>query len=263
MDRVTAAYKKETSPDEPEVDTEVDPNVPGSAVVVDEAQNAANLSMAEQLLMNATEEERRSDRFLRIQSGVRIAERKIQQQLSWVVDSDDEGKLAQDLKGCLASQARGDPDSKQWVAIVLDAKTLCESGSQGKYRLPPTRTPQLKRLLNAFLATRDEGDLADGDCLVVFDGGKGSGPDWVEKNVTKILPAKRCAILGHYVVYTHDSVEQRNPCMKLKSMPFEPMKPKRTLVCNCNLQECTTIVLSHSSSALCAGCHVPASVLST
>ena len=45
-------------------------------------------------------------------------------------------------------------DSQQHVVVVIDGKVLSESGSQAKWRLPPTRTPQMKRLLGARLGWR-------------------------------------------------------------------------------------------------------------
>ena len=138
-----------------------------------------------------------------IEAGVRAAERKVQGQVSFVVDTTD--GLGDKMADQLAAKVRGDPESKSYVAIAMDAKTLCECGSQAKYRLPPTRQPQMSRILTGFLATRDDG-LADGDCLVCIDGGKGN--DWMEK-INKILKQKGLVTTKHVVIYTHESVQAR------------------------------------------------------
>ena len=144
MDRVTTAYGKETgAAEEPGADGEGEAAEAVVAQVLNEAEAAANLSAAEKILQSAPEGERSDDRFLRIQSGIRIAEKKVQSQLGFVIDSDDEGKFASDLKAALATQVRGDVEGKHYVCIVIDVKTLCEAGSQGKYRVPPTRPAQV------------------------------------------------------------------------------------------------------------------------
>ena len=89
------------------------------------------------------------------------------------------------------------------MAIVLDAKTLCECGSQAKYRMPPARAPQINKLLEAVLAARG-GSLNPGDCLVAPDGFKGA--DWEEK-IMKAVPGLRVA--KQFAVYTQESVEGR------------------------------------------------------
>ena len=138
-----------------------------------------------------------------VEAGLRAAERKVQGQVHLVVDC-NEG-LAEKMEQLLPCKIRAEEDSKHHVAIVIDAKVLCECGSQAKYRVPPTRPAQLNRLLTAVLATRDEG-LADGDALVAIDGSKGQ--EWLDR-ILKIVKQKGLQTTKRTVIYTHESTQQR------------------------------------------------------
>eukprot|EP00439_Symbiodinium_sp_Y106_P065649 s2757_g10.t1 len=212
MSRVTTAYETENSTNTTTEEGGADQQAGAeTAKVLDDAA-IANLSEAEKIMYGSTETEKDSEVMLRIQSGVRMAQRKVQAQSTFVIDNaSDEGQLEKDLKNSLAAQARGNPEMQAWVVIVLDVKLCCESGSQGRYRMGPTRPAQLRRLLNAMLASRPDGDLDDGDVLVVLDGGKGGGnvTSWVESTVCKLLPSKRYQQVHQTIFYTHDSIEQR------------------------------------------------------
>ena len=183
----------------------------GSVVVADELAVSANQSQAEALLKQALAngQDLDSESFGTLKAAIRVAERRVAGQIHLLVDNDtQEGdSLETQLKGLMPVSVRGDEETKSFVAIVLDAKTLCESGSQAKYRLPPTRAPQVQRLLNAVLSTRDDGDLSEGDVLIALDGGKDN--DWASKSVTKHLPSKQYSCVKHLVVYTHESAEKR------------------------------------------------------
>eukprot|EP00959_Pyramimonas_sp_CCMP1952_P130905 2737291-Pyramimonas_sp.AAC.1 len=92
--------------------------------------------------------------------------------------------------------------NKKHVAIVLDAKTLCEAGSQAKWRSPPTRPVQLSKLLGAVLAARGhDGQLHENDVLIGIDGDKN---DFEEKVVKALAPLKldNTKLL---TIYTQDS----------------------------------------------------------
>ena len=105
---------------------------------------------------------------------------------------------------------------------------ICESGSQAKCRVPPTRPAQVKRLLDAVIGTREEGDLGDQDVLLALDGGKGGvGPEWHQKSVVKLLPGKKYHVLTHLAIYSHESVEKRmerasKSSVELNEKPYEP-----------------------------------------
>lgn len=170
-----------------------------SGATLDVEVTNANLSSAEILLKSNPNHES----IPVVEAGIRAAERKVQGQIHMVVDA-SEG-LGEMLASTLPCKIRAEEDSKQHVAIVLDAKTLCECGSQAKYRVPPTRPAQLTRLLHAVLSTRDDG-LADGDALIAVDGGKGQ--EWVDR-ILKIVKQKGLSTTKHIVVYTHESMQAR------------------------------------------------------
>ena len=142
-------YKKEVAPPG-EVEEEVkNPEGEGSTFIADELAVSSNLSQAESLLKQA--EASGGDSNLEainvVKAGLRVAERRVTGQVHLVVDGQGEGEpLDSQLKGLLPVTVRGDEESKSFVAIVIDAKILCESGSQAKYRVPPTRGPHVQRL---------------------------------------------------------------------------------------------------------------------
>ena len=207
METVKKFYNQENGNE----DAEMNPAdlVEQASAVVESLSQAANLSQAEQILLAASQEQRQTEAYTRLQSGILVAEKKVQNGVSLLVDggTEHEGSLTKGLKESVATTIRGNCDSQQYVAVVMDGKVFCESGSQAKWRLPPTRTPQMKRLLGALLATRDDGDLDDADVVVALDGGKGG--DWEEKNIVKHLPGKRYNITKHVIFYNHASVEKR------------------------------------------------------
>ena len=210
LQRVTAAYAQENGEEVDTGEAEDEQTAEATAArLVTEASVSANLSVAEQLLLAVPEDERQtSDKAAKLSVGIRIAERRVQAQVALLVDSDDANALASNLKATLASQSRGDVEQKRYVAIILDAKVLCESGSQAKYRVPPTRNAQVKRLLDAVLSTRPEGDLEEADILVGLDGGKAG--EWEDAKVLqKYLPSKRYGCMKETVIYTYDSVVGR------------------------------------------------------
>ena len=203
----TEAYKKETAPPS-EVDEEAKngEGVDAPPVLVEELAVTFNLSEAEQAL-RAGEESCSPEVANKLKAGLRVAERKVAGLVNLVVDSPDLDSLEAQLKNLMPVVARGGEESKSYVAIVLDAKVLCESGSQAKYRLPPTRPGQVKRLIDAVLSTRVDGDLHESDVFITLDGGKEN--EWEAKNILKHLPAKRYSTLKHFVTYTYESVEKR------------------------------------------------------
>lgn len=186
------------------------PEGEGSTFIADELAVSSNLSQAESLLKQAEASggDSNIEAINVVKAGLRVAERRVAGQVHLVVDGQGEGEpLDSQLKGLLPVTVRGDEESKSFVAIIIDAKILCESGSQAKYRVPPTRGPHVQRLLDGFLSTREDGDLAEGDVLIAVDGGKDN--DWCTKCITKYLPSKKYETTKHLITYTYESVEKR------------------------------------------------------
>ena len=204
-------YKKETA-DPDEVAEEAKKDIETDAqVVAEELAVSANLSQAESLLkqMEAGGLEVDEETQTKIKAGLRVAERRVASHVALVVDwnSDEKDSLATQMKALQMSKVRGEEEERKHVAIVFDSKTICESGSRAKYRLPPTRAAQVQRLLDAVLSTREDGDLAEGDALVLLDGGREDS--WLTKAIVKHLPGKKYETLKHILTYTPDSVEKR------------------------------------------------------
>ena len=206
-------YEKETKPPgEVEEEAAKGDDAENPEVVAEELAVTTNQSQAESLLkqisgggMDASEE-----LVTTLKAGLRVAERRVSSHITLVVDwnTDDKDDLESQIKALNAVKVRGDEEeAKSYVAIVFDSKTVCESGSQAKYRLPPTRAGQIQRLLNAVLSTRADGDLAEGDVLIAIDGGREQ--DWAAKNIIKFLPSKKYETCKHTICYTFDSVEKR------------------------------------------------------
>ena len=201
-----AAYKTESG-EEPETAAEIDAD---TALVVDKLSDTANLSEAEKILQMATDEDKASHAaaFTKLEAGLRVAERKVANIVSFIVDDPETpDATTKALKDTAAGQIHGSIDTQQHAVIVLDSKTLCESGSQAKYRLPPTRPGHVKRLLDIYLGCRDDGDLDDADVIVALDGAKSN--EWEQKSVIKHLPGKKYHCFKNLIIYTHESVEQR------------------------------------------------------
>ena len=118
---------------------------------------------------------------------------------------DKEDGLGAELAATKACQIAGSREGRSYVVIVLDVKSLCEAGTQARYRLPPTRPAQVQRLIKAVLEARG-GSLGEGDIVVCLDAGK----DNVEPIVLRALGMQKSAeIARHLVVYTQDSCEGR------------------------------------------------------
>ena len=197
MDKVKAAYDKETGVEEAQ---EAEEEVGEGQVLVD--SDNVHLSLPEVLLKNSSGDDDAEGQTA-LEAGVRGAQRRVHGQIQFVVDQ-DEG-LSSELSQTKALQIQGDSENKSYVVIVFDGKVLCESGSQGKYRLPPLRPAQLKRLTGAILEAR-EGSLQDGDVFVAIDGGKGMS--W-EDQVVKAIAGKKLSVCRNTVVYTFESCEKR------------------------------------------------------
>lgn len=130
-DNVQKLYNKENGTEQPEV--QPSELVEHAAQVVENLCQAANLSQAEHILLAATPEQRSTEPYMRIQAGILVAERKVQSLVTLVVDegTEHEAKLGKSIKESPAAAVRGSCESNQYVAIVVDSKVLCESGSQG------------------------------------------------------------------------------------------------------------------------------------
>ena len=137
MDRPASAYATETGQDaEPALEDDQETAQATAARLVTEAADSANLSIAETMLRAIPEDERKGEDAGKLNIGIRIAERRVGSFINLVVDSDDADVLSSALKGTLAATTRGDVESRRYVAVIVDAKLLCESGSQAKYRCP-------------------------------------------------------------------------------------------------------------------------------
>ena len=99
MSRVTTAYETENSTNTTTEEGGADQQAGAeTAKVLDDAA-IANLSEAEKIMYGSTETEKDSEVMLRIQSGVRMAQRKVQAQSTFVIDNaSDEGQLEKDLR---------------------------------------------------------------------------------------------------------------------------------------------------------------------
>ena len=86
-----------------------------------------------------------------------------------------DGEIVKTLKDSAAGQVRG--AARSFCALIVDAKLLCECGNQAKYRPPPTRQPQLNKLMSIFFACREDQRLDQHDVIVGLDGGKGKDFD--------------------------------------------------------------------------------------
>lgn len=183
----------------------------GGEAVAEEIAVTTNLSQAEALLKQIASGGLEADEGMvtTIKAAARVAERRVSSHVTLTVDYQDPDSpdLASQFKGVAAVGVRGDEEARSYSIIVFDSKIVCESGSQAKYRLPPTRPAQVQRLLDAFLSSRDDGDLAEGDVLVALDGGREN--DWETKTMLKQLPSKKYDMFRHIVTYTYDSVEKR------------------------------------------------------
>ena len=198
-----------------------------------EAQNlkiavTANLSPVEALIGDAedgvvTLDERVIDTA---KSHARLAERRLRSVVKLVPATNQE-ELAAAIKQSTAGETYG--KGKCFVAIVIDAKTLCESGSQAKYRLPPSRPQHLMRLLGAVIVARAEQShdklcLPSNDIIVAPDATKGQ--DWEDKLLRALNPLK-LEVTRRYVIYTQESLEKRmdrlHPGTTLEQMEVIPL----------------------------------------
>lgn len=140
-------------------------------------------------------------------SHAQLAERRLRSNVKLVAASSQED-IVKSIRASEAGQAMG--KGKSYVAIVIDAKTLCESGTQGKYRLGPSRPHHLAKLLGAVVTARAIGDksltLPANDIIVAPDGSKGQ--DWEEK-VVKALSPMKLEMNKRYAMFSQESLEKR------------------------------------------------------
>ena len=156
-------------------------------------------------------------------SQTKLADRRLKAYVK-LAPSEKMEDMAAELKKSAAGQAVA--SGKKHVAIVIDAKLICESGCQGKYRPPPVRPSHLSRLLGAVLAVRSTAPaeespvLGPNDIIIAPDGAKGK--DWEEKLMKSLLPWKP-EVMYQFVVYTQESLSQRFERMH-SSKPLEQME---------------------------------------
>ena len=198
MAKVKAAYEKECGveqKDEPELDEDT------ILANLELSVENNNLSAAEAFVKANEHHPQKAE----IEAVINAAHRKVKGQITLLVDK-SEG-LGKEIAASVAGQIRGCLDEKAYALIVIDAKLLCECSSQAKYRMPPTRMPQLTRLIGAALESREgEGALLDGDVLIGIDGAKGR--DWEEK-LLKVVKQKHLCVTRNTLIYTQESMEKR------------------------------------------------------
>ena len=126
----------------------------------------ATKSTAELLLAQHASNMEASDRQ-KVEAFAIDADRKLRFFAQLHAEPDDSPDLTRLIAESTAGKMRG--SKKCYVIIVCDARLLCECGNQAKYRHPPIRVPQLKKLLNAVVDAR-EGTLDPFDVLIAGDG---------------------------------------------------------------------------------------------
>ncbi|CAK0836438.1 unnamed protein product [Prorocentrum cordatum] len=192
-------------------DAEADPT---AAEAEQAAQNLklafiANQSQVETLICDADNGvvTMESADVAKAKSHAQLAERRMRSNVKLVAATSQE-EIAQSIKASEAGQAMG--KGKSYVAIVIDAKTLCESGTQGKYRLGPSRPHHLSKLLGAVVNARATGEktpsLPANDIIVAPDGSKGQ--DWEDKIVKALSPMK-LEVTKRYAMFSQESLEKR------------------------------------------------------
>ena len=107
METVKKLYNKENGNE----DSEMNPAdlVEQASAVVESLSQAANLSQAEQILLSASEEQRQTEAYTRIQSGILVAEKKVQSGVTLLFDAgtEHEGSFTKGLKESVAATIRG------------------------------------------------------------------------------------------------------------------------------------------------------------
>ena len=116
------------------------------------------------------------EQHMQIQTKRSAAERRVRDIVKLVVEPDSADELAALIKKSEAAKVQPPPNNKSYKLVILDAKLICESGTQSKYRLPPTRMSQLSALIHSAIASGlDAPQLDKGTLFLLPDGGKGKG----------------------------------------------------------------------------------------
>ena len=165
-------------------------------VVLDMSKSPSQLRLASKKLDAETRAE--------LDTKMSHAERRVRSIVKLVPEPETSEELVSIIKDSLAGKVRG--TSKSYVIIVIDAKLLCEAGTQATWRLPPTRAQQVQKLLGAALSSRDEfPELHAADAIVAPDATKGK--DWEDKIEKRIGTAKH-TMSRQFISYTHNSAEE-------------------------------------------------------
>jgi len=96
--------------------------------------------------------------------------------IKFVTELDSEAALSTAISQTVAGKVRGDRNKGNYVLIIYDVKDSGEALSNASQRIPPLRSAHLKKLLAAVIRTRNPLELDDGDCFVLFDGGRHGHP---------------------------------------------------------------------------------------
>jgi len=206
METVDTLYKSEVAAETVEME-----DGDGVTVQVDEeltleramsAMLDLNKSTTELLIQhkcNTMPEEARD----KVESKAKVAQRDVKAIVTLVPEPKTQDDVATTVQKSTAGLVEAKGTSH--TIVVCDGKLLCECGSQGKWRPPPTRLTQLTKMLGGFVVARGGQTLHAHD-VIVAPGGKGR--DFEDKLLKSIAPAKVDS-LKQFATYTYDSVQAR------------------------------------------------------
>ena len=168
------------------------------AAIVDLTKSTAELLLQHNCNKMPTDERERVD------NKARGTLRDIKGVVTLIPEPKTADELTQFMKDSTAGQVRAKGKFCH-TGCILDGKLLCECGSQGKYRHPPTRQTQLTKLLSAFVQARG-GELDANDCVVAMDGSKGKD---FEDKLGKAFQNVHIETQKQFAIYTYESVQAR------------------------------------------------------
>ena len=197
LGNVRAAYDKECG-----LEQDAAAEIPEEARLADVLVEVENMNLSSAEAFVAANPNHASTPAL--SSAVAAAQRRVHGLVTLLVDQ--EQGLGKELADTVAAKIQG--QDKAYTVWVLDTKTLCEAGSQAKYRIPATRPSQIQRLCTAVLECRG-GSLQDGDVMVCLDAGKENVETLLCKSLSMPLPKGPPELLRHMIVYDQASCEAR------------------------------------------------------
>ena len=90
--------------------------------------------------------------------------------VKFIAELDSEAALSTAIAQTVAGRVRGTQGA--YCLITYDVKDSGEALSNASQRIPPLRSTHLKKMVGAVIRTRNPLELDDGDCFVLFDGGR-------------------------------------------------------------------------------------------